>query len=224
MSIKSTAWSNLRMSPSVTQHVNRLEEKDESVSTEAEAALESSFRRLKGIVSVLETKGNPLTRSRVSTNTGWRMARRTRTRTRERGEGAGPHLGWVGGEGPRGRNSAFAAAPSLGSVMLVSLFSRRSHKTWICPLPGHQLPDFWEPVAEGHRGKGGGRGTGMWAVGPVFSSLPGQRASLGPSGPACHGKPPGGRPTGLIRLTRPPCGSAHVQPSPVPASQAVRRW
>ena len=175
VSIKSTAWSNLRMSPSATQHVNRLEEKDESVSTEAEAALDSSFRRLKGIVSVLEMKGNPLTRSRVSTNTGRQMARRTGTWTRERGEGAGPHLGWVGGEGPRGRNSAFAAVPGLASVMLVSLFSRRSHKTWICPLPGHQLPDFWEPVAEGHRGKGGGRGTGMWAVGPVFSSLPGQR-------------------------------------------------
>lgn len=40
MSIKSTAWSNLRMSPSVTQHVNRPEEKDESLSTEAEAALD----------------------------------------------------------------------------------------------------------------------------------------------------------------------------------------
>lgn len=120
------------------------------------------------------------------------MARRARTRTRERGEGAGPHLGWVGREGPRGRNSAFAAVPGLGSVMSVSLFSRRSHKTWICPLPGHQLPDFWEPVAEGRRGKGGGRGTGMWAVGPVFSSLPGQRPWDPLAGPVTGNHPEAG--------------------------------
>ena len=138
-----------------------------------------------------------------------------------RGRRASPGLGGRGG--PAGQELSIRRCARSGICDVGVAFLEEVPQNLDLPLT-------WSP-APGLLGAGGrgtqreGRRPWDWNVGsgPSFQ-LTSWAASLGPSGPACHGKPPGGRPTGPIRLTRPPCGSAHVQPSPVPARQAVRRW